>query len=126
MSQLSTATNLSGPNIGQSTDPRKYFNNLYAQQFNISANDNDAITAFFEQYTGSRTAGDNLAAVVIYTALAQNLSPIDVLAQFQRLPQGELNSYLTAFLNANRVQTSQLGFKTGVTVNQYVQRAILA
>ena len=125
MTQLSTATNLTGPDISPSTDPRKYFNNLYAQPFNVSANDNDAITAFFEQYTGDKTAGDNLAAVIIYTALAQNLSPVDVLAQFQKLPRGELNSYLTAFLNSNRERTSQLGFKTGTTVNQYVQRAIL-
>jgi hypothetical protein len=123
--QLSTATNLGGPNIANSTDPRKYFNNLYAIPFSVSANVNDAVTAFFEEYTGNKAEGDNLAATVIYTALAQNLNPIDVLAQFKKLSNNQLNSYLTAFLNANRVKTSQLGFKTSTSTNQFVKRSIL-
>jgi len=125
--QITTATNLQGPNLGGTQDDaRKYFNNLYAFPFNISPNNNDAINAFFEEYTGDRVAGDNLAAVVVYTALAQNINPMQVVSQFQQLPKNELNSYLTAFLNANRVPTSTLGFRSAVTTNQFVNRAILA
>jgi len=123
--QTSTATNLQGPDIATSTEANKYFNNLYALPFNVSAEVNDALNAYFETYTGNKISGDNLAAVVLYTALAQNLNPLSVLQQFQSLPKGEINTYLTAFLNVTRVPTSLLGFKTGTTTNQFVQRSIL-
>jgi hypothetical protein len=124
--QISTATNLQGPNIAPSTDPRVYFNNLYALPFNISANNSDAINAFFEEYAGDKVAGDNLAAVVVYTALAQNINPMQILTDFQNLSKNELNGYLTTFLNANRVPTSILGTRQSLTTNQFVNRAILA
>jgi hypothetical protein len=124
--QISTATNLQGPDLSNGlNDARKYFNNFYNTGFNVSANANDAMIAFFEEYSQNAAAAKNLAAAVLYTAMAQNMDPMLVLSDFQQLPKGQLNNYLTAFLNANRVMTSVLGTKSGAKTNPYVSRTIL-
>ena len=124
--QISTATNIQGPNLSNSSgDPNKLFTNLFAKSFDINASDNDAIVAFFEKYAKTPEAGKNLAAAVIYTALAQNISPISLIEKFKVTPKQELDSYIIALLNSNRVQTSQLGMKMGGPQNPYVIRSIL-
>ena len=124
--QSSTASNLQGPNLQTpSASGAQYFNNLYNSSSSISANANDAIVAFFEKYTNNKKTGDNLAAAVVYTATAQQLDPMTVLAQFQSLPPGQLTNYLTAFLNASRAPTSMLGLKTTISTSPFVTRAIL-
>lgn len=124
--QVSAATNLSSPNLsGTQTNANKFFTNLYAVDFGTSPEINDSYVAFFEQYTGNKTSGDNLAGTVLYSAITQGLSPMQVLSDFQQLPQGQIDTYLAAFLNSNRVPTSSLGIKQSVTTNMYVKRAIL-
>ena len=122
--QITTATNLSGPDTSVSQDPRKYYNNFYSKQFEIGPA-NDAIVGFFEQYTQNKKSAKNLAAVVIYTAQAQNLDPMSVLSQFQQLPKGQLNAYLAAFLNTNRAPTSAIGIKSTNNTNPLVARSVL-
>ena len=66
-----------------------------------------------------------MAGAVIYTAKAQNLDPMGVLQKFSVLPQGQLNSYLSMFLNLNRINTSFLGISNAPITNKYVSRTIL-
>lgn len=120
----STATNLSGPNVNPNSNINNYFNNLYSNDQSIGAA-NDAVVAFFEQYTGNKIAGQNLAAAVIYTAQAQQMDPMKVMSDFASLPKGQLNTYLVAFLNVNRVPTSLIGINNGTKTSPYVQRSIL-
>lgn len=123
--QITTATNLSGPDTSIATnDARKYFNNFYSQSFSIGPAD-DAIVAFFEQYTENKKSARNLAGIVVYTAQAQNLNPMSVLAEFQKLPKGQLNAYLAAFLNTNRAPTSIIGIKSTTNTNPLVARSVL-
>jgi hypothetical protein len=123
--QISTATNLSPPDTSIAVnDARKYFNNFYSKEF-ASGPADDAIVAFFEKYTQNKTAAKNLAAVVLYTAQAQDLDPMMVLSEFQKLPTGELNNYLAAFLNANRAPTSTIGIKRTNNTNPLVSRTVL-
>lgn len=123
--QITTATNTQSPNLSGSQDnANKYFNNFFAGDFSIGAA-NDAITAYFEKYTGNATSGRSLAASVIYTARSQNIDPMQVLGDFQKLKPNELNNYLAAFLNFNRVPTSVIGIKTTSTTSPYITRSIL-
>ena len=123
--QITTATNIQAPNLsGTQNNANKYFNNFFAGDFSIGSA-NDAITAYFENYTGNKSRGQSLAATVIYTAQAQNLDPMVVLGEFQKLTTGELNNYLAAFLNFNRVPTSQIGIKTTTNTSTYITRSIL-
>jgi hypothetical protein len=92
----------------------------------VNSNTNDAIIAFFQQYTQNTTAANNLASAVLYTAMSQNLDPMSVLSQFESLPKGQLNAYLAAFLNISRVPTSSLGINNGAkSTSPYVVRSIL-
>lgn len=122
---LSTATNISAPNLsGVEDNPEKFFNNFFSVDFSVGASD-DALVSYFESYTDNPTAGRALAAAVAYTAKAQNLDPMVVLADFQKLSHGQLNSYLAAFLNFNRIPTSQIGIKHTTQVSPFITRSIL-
>lgn len=124
--QITTATNIQAPDLSNAQqDPNKYFNNFFAIDFSVGAA-NDAIVAYFEKYTGNATSGKALAAAVLYTAQAQNMDPMVVLAEFQRMPANELNNYLAAFLNFNRVPTSIIGIKTTQSTSPYITRSIIA
>ena len=123
--QISTATNLQAPDLSNAQqDARKYFNNFFAGDFAVGAA-NDAIVGYFEKYTGNAASGKALAAAVIYTARAQNIDPMQVFSDFQKLRPNELNNYLAAFLNFNRVPTSIIGIKTSATTSPYITRSIL-
>lgn len=123
--QISTATNIQGPDLSSTkNNPQKYFNNFFARDFSIGAA-NDVITAYFEEYTGNPATGKTLAATVLYTAQAQNLDPMAVLAEFQKLTPGQIDNYLAAFLNFNRVPTSQIGIKQTTQASPYITRSIL-
>jgi hypothetical protein len=123
--QISTATNVQGPDLSNTqNNTQKFFNNFFARDFSIGAA-NDVITAYFENYTGNPSTGKTLAATVLYTAQAQNLDPMAVLAEFQKLSPGQLDNYLAAFLNFNRVPTSQIGVKQVQQASPYITRSIL-
>lgn len=123
--QISTATNVQGPDLSNvQNNTQKFFNNFFARDFAIGAA-NDIIVAYFEKYTGSATNGKMLAATVIYTAQAQNLDPMAVLAQFQKLTPGQVDNYLAAFLNFNRVPTSTIGVKQIQQTSPFITRSIL-
>jgi len=127
--QTTAATNITGPDLSPASSKNnapKYFNNFYSTPFNVSADVNDAIVAFFQQYTQNPTSAKNLSAAVLYTAMSQNIEPMSILSEFQNLPKGQLNAYLAAFLNVSRVPTSSLGINNGSKLTSpYVTRSIL-
>lgn len=124
--QITTATNLTGPDIGYTPNlPQKYFNNFFARDFRSGPDVDDAVTAYFEQYTGNKSSAATLAATVMYTAQSQGMDPMVVLAEFSKLSKGELDNYLAAFLNFNRVPTSLIGVKKTKSTSPFITRAIL-
>lgn len=123
--QISTAPNLQAPDLsGTRENAPKYFNNYFQGDFSIGLA-NDIIVAYFEKYTGNRKSGEALAATVLYTAKAQNIDPMAVFDEFKKLEPGQLNNYLAAYLNFNRVQTSTIGIKTTSTTSPMISRTIL-
>ena len=113
--------------VNKNTPAGKYFNNYFITPGNISSNQNDAVTAFFEQVTnGNKQSAAVLASTVIYTAMAQGIDPMSILQQFRSLKDGEINLYLAMFLNLNRVGTSLVGVNNNPVQNKYVTRTILA
>jgi hypothetical protein len=126
---MSNAVNTGVVNLSQNnTTPQgQYFNNYFVAPNTISSNQNDAVTAYFQQITsGNKQSAAILASTVIYTAMAQGIDPMSIVQQFQALPPGELNLYLAMFLNLNRVGTSLVGVNNQSQQNKYITRAILA
>jgi len=104
----------------------KFFNNYFQPTLNTTTDVDAAIQSYFETVTGDPESARIITTAVVYTSLAQNSNPMSVLADFKKLQPGEIDVYLAAFLNLNRVNTSLLG-----TINQpragfFVQRSILA
>jgi hypothetical protein len=69
-------------NTGTTTD---YFNNFYEPKTNTSPMINDAVVAYFQKITGNPETGKNLASAVIYTALQQNMDPMEIIDQLNVL-----------------------------------------
>jgi hypothetical protein len=121
-------TNYSPVNVNPLTptiDQSKYFNNYFKSEITVNSDANGTIISFFEKFTGNKIAAQALASAVIYTAASRGLNPMDVLLEFKNLPTSKLNSYLTMFLNSERVGTSYLGITNAPVANKYVYRAIL-
>ena len=111
----------------KTTQQGQYFNNYFVTPSTITANQNDAIVAYFQKVTGGNTqSAAVLASTVIYTALAQGVDPMSIVQQFQALKPGDLNLYLAMFLNLNRIGTSLVGINNQPSQNKYITRAILA
>jgi len=69
-----------------------FFNNFYTAPLNTSANINDSVVAYFQDITGSKEIGKNLAAAVIYTALQQNMDPMDIVNHLKVLSTKNQNN----------------------------------
>lgn len=126
---MSSPSNITSVNVANNSDTsaQTYFNNYFVGTPNISSNQNDAVTAYFQKVTGGNTqSAQILASTVIYTAMSQGLDPMSIIQQFQEVPQGQLTLYLAMFLNLNRVGTSLVGLNNQPVVNKYITRAILA
>lgn len=117
LNTVSTRTDL---NSGAS----KFFNNFYQPNFTTSSNIDSAIIAYFERIADSSQSARIMASAVIYTAMTQNLDPMSIIAEFKNMTTEEMNSYVTLFLNLNRVGTSYLGIHNKPTTGKYVQRLI--
>ncbi len=62
-----------------------YFNNFYITPSSTSPMINDAVVAYFQNITGDAATGKNLASAVIYTALQQNMDPMEIVDQLKVL-----------------------------------------
>lgn len=107
-------------------DTQTFFNNYYLPALTVSQNVDDSIIGFFQQVTDTKESAKALAGAVILTSIAQQTDPMEVLQKFSKMPKSELNSYLTMFLNLNRIGTSYLGINNAPQTNKYVLRTILA
>ena len=111
--------------VNMKTDPNKYFNNYFGPTFTVSQNIDDAILSYFQEVCGNKESAKIMASAVMYTSYTQKINPMQTLAEFTKLPKGELNNYLTMFLNLQRVGTSYLGITNQPLSNKYINRAIL-
>jgi len=114
--------NLPPASVNNTTD---FFNNFFTQTTGTSENINDAVVGYFQTITGNKEAGITLAGAVLFTAQQQGIQPMELIDEFRRLKPGELNAYLTMFLNINRASTSLLGLSNSPQTSKYVTRAIL-
>lgn len=103
-----------------------YFNNYFKPEYIISQDLDDTILGYFEKIAANKTSARALAGALVYTAKSQNMDPMVILQKFIALPNGQMNAYLTMFLNLNRIGTSMLGVSNAPLANKYVERTILS
>lgn len=119
------ASNLGATSASKQTT-KSYFNNFYLGDINVSQNVDDAILGYFLQVADNEAGARALASAVILTSVSQGVDPMSTLAEFQKIPAGNLSTYLTMFLNLNRVGTSFLGINNAPRTTKYVERMIRA
>lgn len=105
--------------------PQTYFNNLSLPPFNITQDIGDAVQNFFEKVTGNKDSAQILASAVVYTSSNQGINPMETLQEFQQMPPGQLNEYLAAFLNFNRIGTSLLGVNNNPFASAAIRRTVI-
>jgi hypothetical protein len=102
-----------------------FFNNFYQPGFTISPAVDEAVISYFERITENLASARLLASSVVYTSMAQRVSPMEILDRFKDMSQEEITGFAAMFLNLNRVGTSYLGISNRPKTNKYVQRSIL-
>lgn len=105
---------------------KNYFNNFYLPGINVSQNVNDAVVGYFLQVAENEAGAKALASAVILTSVSQGVDPMTTLDEFRKIPAGNLSTYLSMFLNLNRVGTSFLGINNAPRTTKYVERMIRA
>lgn len=103
-----------------------YFNNYFKPEYIVSQDVGDSILGYFELIAENKESARALAGALIYTAKSQNMDPMVVLHKFAALPKGQMDGYLTMFLNMNRIGTSMLGISNAPMANKYIERTILS
>ena len=118
-------SNLTENNWQAGADPNGYFNNIFKPVVALQSDMVEAVETYFEIITKNKTSARVLASAVIFTALNQKQDPLEVVKEFRKMGTGEINEYLAAYLNLNRIPTSLIGVLNKPTPNQFVERAIL-
>jgi hypothetical protein len=122
---LSNTNNIGSINLNSEASTQNFFNNTNLPPTTVSQNIDDAVIGYFQQVAENKESAKSLAAAVILTSISQGIDPMETLEEFSRMGKEKLNSYLTMFLNLNRVGTSYLGLSNRPATNKYVARMIL-
>lgn len=122
---MTSTNNLNNLNINSNQSTQSYFNNLGLPTISVGQNIDDAVIGYFQQIAENKEAAKAMAAAVILTSVSQGIDPMATLQEFMKMPKSQLNSYVTMFLNLNRVGTSYLGISNQPTASKYVSRMIL-
>lgn len=121
---MTQSTNIQSADAGSKT-VNKYFNNINLPPISVAQNIDDAIIAYFEQVADNKESARALASAVVLTSVSEGINPMETLDEFSKFSKGQLNDYLTMFLNLSRVNTSYLGVSNRPTTSKYVARTIL-
>ena len=108
------------------TTTSQYFDNYFRKQRGVTVNFYDSAIAFFEKQTGSKEIAATIVAAIIEVVKTQELNPDDLLSDFKKMDQFDLNRYLVTVLNFNRKNSSFLGFRTQRRANVLIDRTLIA
>lgn len=122
---MTQPSNIGAVDANSLASTKAFFNNTSLPPISVSQNVDDAIIAYFQQIAENKDAARAMASAVILTSVSQGIDPMETLQQFMKMSREQLSSYVTMFLNLNRVGTSYLGINNSPTVSKYVARTIL-
>lgn len=104
---------------------QQFFEQYFDQRIAISENELNAIVGYFSSRTDNKQSAEALAIAVLTGSVEQDLSPMQVLDQFKKLDQKQIDTYLAYFLNLTRYPTSLVGLSSTPVASKYVTRSIL-
>lgn len=103
----------------------RIFDNFYAFQATVSANDYDTVLSYFRKVFKDKLAAENFTVTLFQIAEASKQPVLSLLAELQGQDQIQLTSTLCYYLNNQRSNATLLGIQAVVTPNYYAARNVL-
>ena len=92
----------------------------------VPANEFDAVRGFFMRKTNdNETVSEGLTDTVMQIANLHNVSPMDIITEFEEYAVTEIQQSLVSLINQTRANTSILGFNKNKTPSVPAARNIL-
>lgn len=105
---------------------QKFYNSYFNRVLDINPATYNEIYNFFRSRTGSRTAAQSLTDMMIALTYKNNLDPNRMLLEFQKsTDNSSYKALMLSFFNSQKGPTNKLGFRSSVSHNQHISRAIL-
>lgn len=102
----------------------KIFDEFYAYQQVVSAEEYDAVYSYFRSVFDTDTAAGNFTTTVFRVAQQSGIPVMDLLQELQSQPYPQLNLTLAYYLNGTRSKATLLGINSAATPNFYVARNV--
>jgi hypothetical protein len=102
----------------------KYFDTYYKTPVDITIENIDLLTGFFESRGFDRTSSENIAYVILKTAKQSDYKPEEIIEALKNYDNVQLNDFLISILNFNRIKTSSLGTIEKTTPTEDIKRNI--
>jgi len=119
------ATNLPSTPSEDSADKTKLmFNEYGSTQYEFNAMEVDSTLAFFQKRGFKNDAANSVAMVLLVQAKIEKISVMSILDSIKNTDDVQLSIFVSQVLNANRVQTSTLGFRAEVTTTNQTRNII--
>jgi len=119
-------TNLPLINPADNFDQRvqDYFTNYFSNEISMTDMEYEAAKSFFVARTSNTDAAAALTAAVIEAANTLNVNILDIIKQFEGVP--DLKAAIPTFLNLSRRSSSLLGYEQSITPNENIARQVEA
>lgn len=120
------ASNLpTNTDVTDSADKTKLvFNNYGSLPTEFRAIDVDTTIAFFQKRGFSDNAAESVAIMLLTQAKKEKISVRTILESIDKSDEVQLSVFVSKILNANRVQTSILGYRQPVTLTNQTRNII--
>lgn len=104
---------------------RQFFNTYFDQEISFPSNLIDAVVGFFVKRGFDEQVARSTGIVLLNQSRIDNVNVFVLLDKLKGLTDVQLGQVITQIMNAYRIQTSVLGFKTSSKDNTYESRNIL-
>jgi len=119
------STNLPIESQTGSKEVRQFFNSYYTQEISFPSNLIDAVIGFFVKRGFDEQVARSTSIVFLNQARVDNVNVFELLEKLKTLSDIQLGQIITQILNAYRIQTSVLGFKSTNKDESFESRNIL-
>lgn len=113
------ASNLPQSNLKQ------FFDKRFSNQISFPAAEIDATVGFFVKRGFDQTSAGSTAIILLNQARIDNVPVFELLDKLKGLTDVQLSQVVTQVLNADREQTSLLGYRTAPATNTFEARNVL-
>lgn len=115
------SVNYANYNVDQTV---RIFDQFYAYDVNVPAQEYDAVSSFFRSIYTSEQAADNFTISLFRVSQESNTPVMTLLEEIQGQDQAQLTLTLAYYLNSIRSPSTLLGLNVSATPNYYVARNV--